>query len=87
VMVRLSSFGDSSLKIDVQAWFLTSNWDEFLALREDALLRFMDVVESEGSSFALPASTLHVVNPGAAPSFREPPGAREKSSLETRGNT
>ena len=86
VMVRFSGFGESSLNVDVQAWFLTSNWDEFLALREQTLLGFMEVVEREGSSFAFPTRTLHMVTPTLAQSFREPTSARE-SRLETRGNT
>jgi MscS family membrane protein len=86
VTVRFSGFAESSLNVDVMAWFLTSDWNEFLAIREDTLLRFMEVVEREGSSFAFPTRTLHMVAPTPAQSFREPTSARE-NRLETRGNT
>jgi MscS family membrane protein len=73
VTVRFAGFGESSLNVDVMAWFLTSDWNEFLAIREETLLRFMEVVEREGSSFAFPTRTLHMVTPQEAPSLREVP--------------
>jgi MscS family membrane protein len=42
------------------AWFTTSDWGEFQLIRQDILLRFMDVVESAGTSFAFPTQTLHI---------------------------
>ena len=62
VIVRFVSFGDSSLNVDVMAWFQTANWNEFQSIRQDILLRFMEVVEKAGSSFAFPTRTLHVVD-------------------------
>ena len=61
VIVRFKEFGESSLNLEVMAWFQTSDWGEFLAIREDTLLQFLEVVEREGSSFAFPTRTLHVV--------------------------
>lgn len=60
VIVRFVGFGESSLNIDVMAWFQTSDWGEFLGIREQVLLEFMAVVEREGSSFAYPTQTIHV---------------------------
>lgn len=62
VIVRFSAFGDSSLNIEVMAWFQTTDWGEFLVIRQDVLIQFMEVVEREGSSFAFPTRTLHLVN-------------------------
>jgi MscS family membrane protein len=62
VIVRFASFGDSSLNVDVMAWFQTPDWNEFQSIRQDVLLQFMDVVEKAGSSFAFPTRTVHVVN-------------------------
>jgi MscS family membrane protein len=61
VIVRFASFGDSSLNIDVMAWFQTRDWNEFQVIRQDVLLQFMAVVEKAGSSFAFPTRTIHVV--------------------------
>ncbi len=62
IVVRFASFGDSSLNIDVMAWFQTSDWNEFQLIRQNLFLQFMEVVEKAGSSFAFPTRTVHVVN-------------------------
>ncbi|MBL9135283.1 MAG: mechanosensitive ion channel family protein [Verrucomicrobiales bacterium] len=56
---RLVAFGASSLDIEVSAYVLTSDSKEFLAIREDLLLRIMDLVESSGTGFAFPSQTLY----------------------------
>ena len=61
VVVRFNDFKDSSLNVEVMAWFQTSDWNEFTAIRSDLYLRFMEVVERAGSSFAFPTRTVHVV--------------------------
>ncbi len=60
VTVRFVGFGESSLDIEVMAWFTTTDWAEFLAIRENLLLEFMQVVEREGSAFAFPTRTVHI---------------------------
>jgi len=67
VVVRFVSFGASSLDIEVMAWFMTTDWNEFTSIRQDVFLQFMEVVEKAGSSFAFPTRTLHLVNEGARP--------------------
>ena len=62
VVVRFSEFAASSLNVDVMAWFLTSDWGEFQAIREQVLLQFMEVVEAAGTSFAFPTTTVHVAS-------------------------
>jgi MscS family membrane protein len=64
VVVRFKEFGDSSLNIEVMAWFTTADWGEFMGIREEMLLSFMEIVEREGSSFAFPTRTVHVVSAG-----------------------
>jgi MscS family membrane protein len=60
VVVRLKELAGSSLDIEVMAWFETSDWGEFQAIRQEILLTFMKVVESAGTSFAFPTRTVHV---------------------------
>jgi MscS family membrane protein len=76
VVVRFTEFRDSSLNIEVMAWLQTADWNEFTAARGEIFLRFMEVVEEAGSSFAFPTRTLHVV--GAAPT-PEPQKERARS--------
>jgi len=39
---------------------LTRDANEFAAIREDLLLRIMDIVEKSGSGFAFPSQTLYL---------------------------
>lgn len=59
--VALVRFGDSSLDIEVTAWFRTTDPDELTVIREQMLLAFMRIVESSGAAFAFPTRTVHVV--------------------------
>jgi MscS family membrane protein len=61
VVVRFKEFGDSSLNIEVMAWFQTREWSEFQLIRQEVLLQFMHVVENAGSSFAFPTRTVHLI--------------------------
>lgn len=62
VVVRFSGFGESSLDIEVMAWFTTNDYGEFRTCRQATLLGFMEVVESAGTSFAFPTRTVHLVD-------------------------
>jgi MscS family membrane protein len=57
--VRFVGFGDSSLKLEVWAYILAPNFDIFLEVKEDLLLRMMEVVAASGSDFAFPSQTLY----------------------------
>ncbi|MEI6806242.1 MAG: mechanosensitive ion channel family protein [Myxococcaceae bacterium] len=52
--VRLVAVGASSLDIEINAYVLTNQNAEFLAVREDLFLRFLDKVREAGTSLALP---------------------------------
>ena len=58
--VRLTDIAGSSLSIEVLAYILTLDFGEFTAVREDILLRMMDIVEDAGSGLALPGQTLYI---------------------------
>jgi MscS family membrane protein len=62
VIVRFAAFADSSLNIEVMAWFETSDWNEFREIREQVLFQFMEVVEQAGSAFAYPTRTVFLEN-------------------------
>jgi MscS family membrane protein len=58
--VRFAGFGACSLDVEFLAYVDTSDWNEFLGIREDIYLLFMDVVKEAGTSFAFPSSTTYV---------------------------
>lgn len=64
VVVRFLSFGESSLNVELMAWFQTKQLAEFRDIRQEVLLGIMEVVEMAGTRFAYPTRTVHLVAPG-----------------------
>lgn len=60
VRVRLTDVAGSSLNIEVFAYILTREFNEYAAVREDLLLRILDIMEDSGGTLALPAQTLYL---------------------------
>src|SRR5215475_4335687 len=60
VRARFVGFGASSLDVELFAYVTTSDWGEFLGIREDILLRIMDIVEQAGTAIAFPSQTLYL---------------------------
>ena len=58
--VRLVGFDESTLNLEIFCYILTRDFAEFLAIREDLLLRIMEIVKSSGSGFGLPSQTLYL---------------------------
>jgi MscS family membrane protein len=57
VRVRFLHFGPSSLDVEIFAYVLAGNWNQFLKIQEYLLLRIMDCIESRGVQFAFPLQT------------------------------
>lgn len=70
VVVRFARFADSSLDIEVMAWFETREWAEFQLIRQEILIAFMEAIERRGTSIAFPTRTLHLAQ--AAPAAQTP---------------
>lgn len=64
--VRFVGFGSESLDIDIFAFMVVKDYDQFLEVQEDLALRIMDVVREAGCSFAFPSRTLYLGRNSAA---------------------
>lgn len=60
--VRLIGFGESSIDIEISCHVLTKQLTSFRAIREEILLRIMDLVTEAGTTLALPARLVQVTN-------------------------
>jgi MscS family membrane protein len=60
VRVRLLRFAPSGLEVEIFAYVTVTDYDEFLAVQEDLLLRLMDAIEASGTALAFPSQTLYV---------------------------
>lgn len=57
--VRFVEVGESFLVVELRCYANTSTWTEYRAIREDVLLRVMEIVKEAGSSFATPVQTTY----------------------------
>jgi len=65
VAVFFLQLNTSSLDIQVLAQVLTTDGNEFNNIRQDLLLKIMDVVQRSGTSFAFPTQTVQLEPPPA----------------------
>lgn len=67
VRVFLTTFAESSIRINVTCWFQTTDVNEFLKYRHDMMLEFMRIVRRHGSGFAFPSRTVYHVGATGTP--------------------
>jgi MscS family membrane protein len=60
VRVRLIDIASGAPTVEILCYILTQDFNEFAAVREDLLLRMMDLVEESGTGLSLPSQTLYV---------------------------
>ncbi len=60
VRVRLIDVAGTSHTVETFAYVLTREYNEYAAVREDLLLRMMDIVDDAGTGLAQPAQTLYL---------------------------
>lgn len=58
--VRIDSFSDSSIDILLYCFTNTTNWLDWLAIKERLLLEIKTIVESTGTGFAFPSRSLYL---------------------------
>lgn len=60
IRVRFLRFGPFSLDIEIFAYVLAADWNQFLETQQELLLDVMGIVERNGAVMALPSQTLHL---------------------------
>lgn len=83
VPVRFVGVGTYSLDIEVFAYILTNDGDEFMTLRQDLILRILDAVAEAGTTLALPTQAS-IVYPSAAESSSIPAPTPAGPSYDSR---
>ena len=84
--VRIDCFSESSIDIMLYCFTITTNWGEWLEIKEALAYRIKEIVEGAGSGFAFPSRSLYVeALPGGSPEPFVPPepisaGAADSSS-------
>ena len=65
--VRIDRFSDSSIDILLYCFTVTTDWGEWLEIKESLALKIKDIVESAGTGFAFPSRSLYVESLPDAP--------------------
>ena len=63
--VRLASFGESALNVEVWCWVATRDYLEYTAVVEELNFAIVAIVERAGASFAFPSRTVYLARSGA----------------------
>ena len=63
LIVNFVSFGPSSLDFFVYTFTKTVNWVEYHEIKQDVLLKILDIITGHGAEVAFPTQTLHVTPP------------------------
>ena len=63
--VRLARLAESSLELEMQAYVLTYDFNEFAAVREELMMRVLEIVEACGTGLAFPSQTIYMAKDSA----------------------
>jgi MscS family membrane protein len=74
--VRFVGVGTYSLDVEVFAYVLTPNYDEFLQIQQELLLWILDGVQAAGTALAVPTQAYFALE-GASPNHSHGPTAQE----------
>jgi MscS family membrane protein len=80
--IRFANVDQSALRLEIVAYVLTTDSNEFAAIREDLLLRISEIVGRSGTGFALPSQTLYMTRDSG--NDQEKTAAAEKQVQEWR---
>ncbi len=59
LLVYLDEFADSSVNILIYSFTKTTNWEEWLQIKQDVLLKIWEILDSNGLEFAFPSESLY----------------------------
>jgi len=77
LIVNFDAFASSSLNILVYTFTKTCDWAEYHRVKEDIMLRIIDIIEGHGAECAFPTTTVHVPD-GIRMGDTEESGAQEQ---------
>jgi MscS family membrane protein len=63
LMVNFNSFAPSSLDFFIYTFTHTTNWVKYHTIKQDILLKIMEIIAANGAEIAFPTSTLHLADP------------------------
>ena len=62
LLVYLNDYGDSSINILVYCFSKSINWEEWLRVKQDVMVRISAILKKNNLSFAFPSRTIYLAN-------------------------
>ena len=79
--VRIDQFSDSSIDIMLYCFTVTTNWGDWLEIKETLAYKIKDIVEAAGTGFAFPSRSLYLESmPSDQPEVFVPPDDSERDA-------
>jgi MscS family membrane protein len=60
LMVNFNAFASSSLDFFIYCFTKTTDWAEFHQIKQDVLMKILDIIEAHSAECAYPTSTIHI---------------------------
>jgi len=60
MLVNFTTFEESSLNILIYTFTNTSNWENFLEIKENVNLKIMKIIEENNATFAFPSQSIYI---------------------------
>ena len=64
LIVNFNAFASSSLDFFIYTFTKTTNWVDYHQIKQDVLLKGLDIIEGQGAECAFPTSTVHMADGG-----------------------
>jgi len=62
LIVNFNEFAPSSLDFFIYTFTKTTDWIEFHAIKQDVMLKIIEIIEGHGAECAFPTSTIHIAS-------------------------
>ena len=62
LIVKLNSFGESSIDLYLSYFVNSPDWESYLSINEEILIKIREIVKNNNSDFAYPTQTLYLKN-------------------------
>ncbi len=82
LIVNFNKFAPSSLDFFIYTFTKTTNWVQFHEIKQDVMLKIINIIEEEGAECAFPTSTLHVPDSIAIEAFEVKKTTKKKTTAK-----
>ena len=79
--VRATALGEYAINLELSGYVDTADWNEFLSVQEDVILRIIEIVADAGTAFAFPSRTLYHTRDAGVDSTKQQAASKQVADL------